>query len=156
MTGPCGAQTRDVHGNVVCDLESNHRGDHSGEVVGGVRLRWSAAPPLSPREREIVDRFENAPNGLYDHEPYTAGRGDYGCHYASGVVELVEKHNCSKGCTVPDPKDVAEFGPGGTCGLLALLFTGDPIPEFEALPTHVVCHARTTEIPGQTDLLGGA
>lgn len=62
MTAPCGAQTRDVHGDAVCDLDAGHRGGHSGEVMAGIRLSWPAAPPLSPREREIVERFEAAPD----------------------------------------------------------------------------------------------
>jgi hypothetical protein len=76
------------------------------------------------------------------HEPFVAGRGMYGWHYADAAVRHVEEHNCSKGCTVPTAADIAEFGPGGTCSLLALLFTQDPIPEFEGTDTHVICHAR--------------
>lgn len=68
MTAPCGAQTRDVHGDVICDLESGHRGAHSGEVVGGVSLRWSAAPPLSAEERAVVQRFEAADDALLEDE----------------------------------------------------------------------------------------
>lgn len=89
----------------------------------------------------------------YQHTPFVAGRGAYGWHYADDAVQHVEEHNCSKGCNVPDDADVGEFGPGGSCGLLALLYTGDPIPEFEGTDTHVVCHARSTEVEGQTDLL---
>lgn len=76
------------------------------------------------------------------HEPFVASRGMYGWNYADAAVRHVEEHNCSKGCAVPTAAHIAEFGPGGTCGLLALLFTGDPIPEFEGTDTHVVCHAR--------------
>lgn len=60
MTAPCGAQTRDVHGDAVCDLEFGHHGGHSGEVMAGIYLFWSAAPPLSPEERAVVERFEAA------------------------------------------------------------------------------------------------
>jgi hypothetical protein len=75
-------------------------------------------------------------------EGFVAGRGMYGWHYAGDAVAHVERHNCAKGCAVPDPRDVAEHGPGGCCGLLAALFTQEPIPEFEGTDAHVVCHAR--------------
>lgn len=102
-----------------------------------------SAPDLSPEERAVVERFDGAgdPYSL-DHEPFVAQRGAYGWHYAGDAVEHVERHNCSKGCAVPNPNDVAEHGPGGCCDLLASLFTGDPISEFEGTPTHVVCHVR--------------
>jgi hypothetical protein len=76
-------------------------------------------------------------------EPFVADRGMYeGWNYADAAVRHVEKYNCSKGCTVPTKKDIAEFGPGGCCPLLASLYTRDPVPEFEGTDTHVVCHAR--------------
>jgi hypothetical protein len=76
-------------------------------------------------------------------EPYVASRGDYGQGYASGLVELVEQWNCALGCIVPTEADKAEHGPGGCCELLARLFTGDPLPEFDPQPDRLVCTVRT-------------
>lgn len=88
-------------------------------------------------------------------EPFVGGRGSYGWNYADDAVRHMEEHNCSKGCTVPTEQDKAEFGPGGTCPLLAHLYADEPIAEFEGTTTHVVCHARqvpSTEVEGQESL----
>lgn len=98
MTAPCGATTRDVHGLAVCDLDADHRGEHSGEVAGGVSLRWSAAPPLSPREREIVDRFERArtPWVVFDTCAMEADERSAAYSYARNIIglDVVEECDC--------------------------------------------------------------
>jgi hypothetical protein len=86
------------------------------------------------------------------HDPFVPGRGVYGWNYADDAVAHVEEHNCAKGCNVPNQEDIAEFGPGGACVLLAALYAGEPIPEFEGTHTHVICHARNTEVDGQNEL----
>lgn len=58
---------------------------------------------------------------------YVAQR-DHRFHHSSETIEHIEQHNCVKGCKVPDPADVAEFGPGGACPLLAQVSIGDGRP----------------------------
>ena len=98
MSATCGAQTHDVHGDVVCDLDPDHPGAHSGEVVGGVVLCWSAAPPLSPREREIVDSFERArtPWVVFDTCAMEADERAAAYSYARNIIglDVVEECDC--------------------------------------------------------------
>lgn len=71
------------------------------------------------------------------------GRGDYGAMYAGDLIELVERHNCVKGCLRSGTAaERAEFGPGGNCGLLAALFAEVAVPEFEPGPKRIVCKVR--------------
>ena len=100
MTGPepCGARTRDIHGNAVCDLNAGHPGGHSGEVMAGIRLSWAAAPPLSPEEREIVDRFERArtPWVVFDTCAMEADERSAAYSYARNIIglDVVEECDC--------------------------------------------------------------
>jgi len=55
-------------------------------------------------------------------------RRDHRFHRSSDAIEHIEQHNCVKGCKVPDPAYVAEFGPGGDCPLLAQVSIGDGEP----------------------------
>ena len=76
---------------------------------------------------------------------YKPKRGDYGTHYAYDLVEKIEQWNCIKGCTRAGPAEkVAEFGPGGTCDLLAWVGMDFEITEFDSLPDRIDCTARTT------------
>jgi hypothetical protein len=76
--------------------------------------------------------------------PFT--RGDYGAEYASELIELVERDNCSLGCTYPDPSTVLVFGPGGDCDLLIALFLEVPVPEFRRDEHTITCLSR--QAPG--------
>lgn len=84
-------------------------------------------------------------SGPGDPEKHTFGRGDYGAWYASDLIELVEETNCSKERCVHagDDADVAEFGPGGNCHLLAALWAQVPIPEFVRHEDHIECTLHT-------------
>jgi hypothetical protein len=76
-------------------------------------------------------------------EPWKPGRGDYGCEYAGNLIEIVEQHNCVKGCTkAGTPEQVAEHGPGGVCDVLVRIFTEEPVPELDPRPDGPVCTVR--------------
>jgi len=66
--------------------------------------------------------------------------------YASEALTAIEAWNCAKGCArgLADPAAFEEFGPGGTCHLLALVALGDgqPIPELDDDGDTVTCTAR--------------
>lgn len=54
------------------------------------------------------------------------GRGNYGQHYASDLVELVEARNCVRGCAHSgSERDRQNIGPSGICEITALML----IPE---------------------------
>lgn len=95
----------------------------------------------------------------WDRATSVYGRGAYGMHYADQLVELVESWNCSLGCQkAGDESVVSEFGPGGTCDLLASLFVGQPVPEFDPRPAGIHCEARIpldapVVLDGQEELL---
>lgn len=71
------------------------------------------------------------------------GRGRYGEH-SFETVEHIEKHNCSKGC-VRGARTRAqwdEFGPGGTCGVLAAVSVAvDVVPELDDDGEKLTCSA---------------
>lgn len=74
-------------------------------------------------------------------KPFT--RGDYGCEYAADIVELIEGSNCTLGCTHAGTADeIAEFGPGGLCGLLMDVLAQIPVPELRRDPDGITCAAR--------------
>ncbi len=64
--------------------------------------------------------------------------------HSTEAIEHIEQHNCIRGCAVPDPKDIAEFGPGGACPILARVAAGDgePISELDDQGRRIVCLAR--------------
>jgi hypothetical protein len=82
-------------------------------------------------------------------EGWTPGRGDYGCDHSSEMVDLIEEHNCIHGCTKSGTRAARrEFGPGGTCNILALVAMGDgPIPELDPRRDGPHCTARTPPDP---------
>jgi hypothetical protein len=66
--------------------------------------------------------------------------------YAAETVEAVEQWNCSKGhgCTHGAEKGSVEwedFGPGGTCHLLALIFLQEKIEEMDDDGKRVTCRS---------------
>lgn len=67
-------------------------------------------------------------------------------HYASDAMDHVEERNCALGCKrgLADPAAFAEFGPGGTCDILARVCIGDdePIPELDDDGETVTCLVR--------------
>lgn len=68
-------------------------------------------------------------------EGHVFGRGDYGAEYASDIVEIVERMNCSKGC-----RWAIEDDP--TCQILANIYDLRPVPEIDPRPDGPVCNAR--------------
>lgn len=78
-------------------------------------------------------------------------RGDYGAHYAHETIELIEEHNCVKGCTRSGTEpEREEFGPGGNCHILAMVALGDhdrAIPELDPRPAGPHCDARQVPVP---------
>lgn len=67
--------------------------------------------------------------------------------YAHDAIEHIEEHNCSRGrgCTkgagIGSAKR-AEFGPGGLCGVLAVVALGNqPVPELALDGDTVTCSA---------------
>ncbi len=76
-------------------------------------------------------------------EGWVPGRGDYGTEYSSDLIEIVERHNCVKGCTkAGSAAEREEFGPGGNCEVLAMIGADVPIPELEPRPAGPHCTAR--------------
>ena len=74
-------------------------------------------------------------------------RRDGRFEYAHDAIAHVERTSCAKGCVrawQDGPDKVAEFGPGGTCGVLARVGLGDgePVPELLDDGRRVVCEAR--------------
>lgn len=79
---------------------------------------------------------------------WAPGRGDYGCEYGTDLIPIIEAHNCVKGCVSAGTQaDIAEFGPGGNCHILALVAAADgtPIPELD--PRQEGPHCRTRQDP---------
>lgn len=81
---------------------------------------------------------------------WTPGRGDYGADHCTDIIELVEELNCStgRGCIHAGTRaTIAEFGPGGNCGVLAMVVIADtPIPELDPQDEGPVCQ-RYAERP---------
>jgi hypothetical protein len=76
-------------------------------------------------------------------EPWTPGRGDYGTEYAGDLIEIIEAHNCVKGCTrTGTPREIEDYGPGGTCEILARVSIPDAVPELDPRPEGPHCTAR--------------
>lgn len=79
-------------------------------------------------------------------QPYIARR-DHRFAYSTEAIEHVEQVNCSRGCrfgAAPGSPEHEEFGPGGTCGVLALVACGmgDEIPVLEDDGATITCTAR--------------
>jgi hypothetical protein len=97
-------------------------------------------------------------------EGWIPGRGDYGAHYASDLIPLVEAMSCRLGCTKSGTQATRdEFGPGGDCEVLAVLSLGDGetrIPELEPHAEGPRCRARvdpaTVGMDPLFETLGGA
>ena len=71
-------------------------------------------------------------------------RRDQRFDHSSDAIEHIEAVNCSKGCKVPEPADIVEYGPGGNCLLLVTVSIGDgdPIPGLVDDGTTIRCTAR--------------
>jgi len=93
-------------------------------------------------------RPRHADGGPLDWVP---GRGDYGTEYAFALVEIIEEHNCSKGCVFAVRDAVDEWGPGGNCSVLAMIGADVPVPELNPLPAGPVCRKREAP-PSEFDL----
>jgi hypothetical protein len=94
--------------------------------VSGDAMRWSTAPP-PPR-------------------PYVARRDDRFAH-SFEAIEHVETTSCSRGClrgAAPGSADEREFGPGGTCAILAeiAIGLGEEVRELDDQGDQVVCLVR--------------
>lgn len=77
-------------------------------------------------------------------EGWMPGRGDYGSEYSGDLIQIIERHNCLKGCTKSGTEaEREEFGPGGTCNILARVSLGqDAVPELDPRPDGPHCTAR--------------
>lgn len=88
------------------------------------------------------------------------GRGDYGTEYAGDMIELIERMNCSLGCTkAGTAKEIAEMGAGGSCPVISAVWAGfeDGIPELDPRPEGPHCRARVDPVTaGMEPLLGEA
>lgn len=79
-------------------------------------------------------------------KPYVSRR-DGRFAYSFEAIEHVEHVNCSKGClsgAKPGSAEDKEFGPGGTCPILASVACGmgDVISELDDQGDRIVCLAR--------------
>ena len=85
----------------------------------------------------------NPDTGRVEWAPY---RGDYGAHYGTDLIDLIEAGNCSKGCARSGTQaERDEFGPGGNCHVLALVALGDYgeiVHGLDPRPAGPHCHAR--------------
>jgi hypothetical protein len=65
--------------------------------------------------------------------------------HASDAVVWIESWNCSAGCRrgAESELELEEFGPGGTCDILARVAVGDgePVPELRDEGNVVICLA---------------
>lgn len=77
-------------------------------------------------------------------EGHVFGRGDYGCEYASDVIEIIEGMNCAQGCArAGGPEAIAAMGSaGGSCDILARIWSQDPVPEIDPRDDGPVCKVR--------------
>jgi len=75
---------------------------------------------------------------------YFPMRGDFGAEHATDLIPIVEATNCSHGCLkAGPPADIAEFGPGGNCHVLAMLMIGGvPVEELTVVEDRIDCSAR--------------
>lgn len=75
--------------------------------------------------------------------PYTPGR-DARFPYAADAIAHLEARCCALGCThAGSPADIAEHGPGGTCAVLAAIYTDTtPMPEITDDGESLTCLAR--------------
>lgn len=66
--------------------------------------------------------------------------------HASDAIEHIETVNCAWGCKrgAQTAEELLEFGPGGTCGILAQVSAGDglPIEELDDDGAQIECLAR--------------
>lgn len=79
-------------------------------------------------------------------KPYVSRR-DGRFAYSFEAIDHIEDVNCSKGClsgAKPGSAEDKEFGPGGTCPILASVACGmgDVIPELDDQGDRIVCLAR--------------
>jgi hypothetical protein len=74
---------------------------------------------------------------------YLARRGDYGADYAIDLIPLVERTSCDQGCArAGSDEQIAEFGSGGVCNLLALMCVPEEVAQFDAREDGIHCSAR--------------
>lgn len=83
-------------------------------------------------------------NRVTDEVEWQPSRGDYGAMCGTDLIRIIERHNCVHGCTrTGGPDAEREYGPGGTCHILALVALGDqPVPGLEPRPAGPHCAAR--------------
>lgn len=87
-------------------------------------------------------------------KPWTPGRGDYGTEYAGDLIAIIEAHNCVKGCTrAGTPREIEDYGPGGTCEILARVSIPDAVPELDPRAEGPHCSARVDPATASTDPL---
>lgn len=74
---------------------------------------------------------------------WVPSRGDYGAYDATELIDRVEAGNCTKGCLKSGTAaDRREFGPGGNCDVLAMLFSGEAVPQLDPTPRYPTCRVR--------------
>lgn len=86
---------------------------------------------MSDVDLEAVAQALLGPPGV----PYEPHR-DYRFHHAQDAVAWLDERVCSQGAGCANAgrrRDVAEFGGGGTCGLLAALFLEETQPQIRDL-----------------------
>lgn len=71
---------------------------------------------------------------------------DHRFEHASDVIQHIETVNCAWGCKrgAQTAEELLEFGPGGTCGILAVVAagTGEPVPELDDDGSQIECLVR--------------
>jgi hypothetical protein len=76
-------------------------------------------------------------------EGWLPSRGDYGAHYASDLIPLIEATTCHRGCVkAGDEATRAEFGPGGNCELLAYISAPERVKEIQPRDDGPHCTVR--------------
>jgi hypothetical protein len=71
---------------------------------------------------------------------------DHRFEHASDAILHIETVNCAWGCRrgAETAEELLEFGPGGTCGILAAVAagTGEPVPELDDDGSQIECLVR--------------
>lgn len=81
--------------------------------------------------------FDVNPDGWLPH------RGDYSAEYATDLIPMIEQTTCVRGCVKSGTDlDRVQYGPGGTCLILANLGMGERMAEITPTGQGPVCTAR--------------
>lgn len=103
----------------------------------------------------VVESWQTGPDAFSSSDlPYLPERDDR-FHYAHDAVTEVERTTCGKGlgCKHAGTRaSVREFGPGGTCGLLAGICVEDVQVEIRDDGEHLFCtryEERTVTLRGK-------